>query len=118
MMNKDDYIVKQKEYKKFRNTKITLSKRALEMLAKQILLSSATPEKLKAIKRNESRVMKSLKREMYALSEKIDQEKLTNKQRTLITKRMNTLGRLLIHELIEVENALFGIPSTNSGVRR
>lgn len=107
MLNKDEYIEKQKNKKKFANTRITLSKRAIELLAKQIVISRASPEKQKAINRNEPRVMKSIKNEMYAMSNKIDQEKLTNKQRSIINKRMKTLGRLPIGEFIDIEYTLF-----------
>lgn len=111
LYDKDKYLGKRNGFKRNKGKHVTLSNRAIELLAKQIILSTAPSERLKEIERKDVRSIRWLKREVYELATKIDPNKLTNKQRFKVAKWMDTLGRLPLSEFIEIQSALFEAPT-------
>ena len=108
-MKKQDFKEHHHPRKNTTNKKQTwITERATWLLARQVVLSRAPAEKLKAIERNDHRATQALKREIYFTISKMDLRKLTSKQRATVHRRMDTIGRLPLSEFMEVENAIFG----------
>lgn len=110
LFDKDERIDQQRQgYKKQAN--ITLTRQAIEFVAKQIVMNRMSREALRQVRRGDRRAINELDREAYSVANKLDQSKLKHKQKSLIMHRMTTLGRFALWELMDIENALLGAPS-------
>jgi len=108
--DKDERIDQRRQgYKKQAN--ITLTRQAIEFVAKQIVMNRMSREALRQVRRGDRRAINELDREAYSVANKLDQSKLNHKQKNLIMHRMTTLGHFALWELMDIENALLGAPS-------